>query len=83
MIDSKTFDTVSQMAHIFFAGFVVFTAQHFGVGWYGIVGLVVFAAIKEFWYDYRYESLAVRGSSVRDFFFYLVGIVLAVLVLIA
>jgi hypothetical protein len=34
------------------------------------------AAFKEFYWDYKYEDAATRGSSVLDFSMYMVGIVL-------
>jgi len=82
MIDSKTFDTVSQAAHVFFAAFVVLAFAHYGLAILGGMLMFIFAALKEFWYDYHFESVAVRGSSARDFAFYLVGIALAGLVLL-
>jgi len=82
MIDNKTFDTVSQIAHIFFAMSIVLTFDRFGLGLLGLIVVFIFAALKEFWYDYHFESMTVRGSSLRDFAFYCLGMGLAILVLL-
>jgi len=42
---------------------------------------VVFAGLKEFIWDQEMESPAVRGSNLRDFSFYIVGITAANIVL--
>jgi len=38
-----------------------------------VVGVAA-AAIKEFWWDYKYEDAATRGSSLLDFSMYMIGI---------
>lgn len=43
----------------------------------GLCALIVFAMIKEFWYDYKYETPEVRGSSLEDFAFYALGAIVA------
>ena len=77
MIDNKTFNEVSQLGH--FAGGAAIVLA-FGVArhvapWpvYGFVLVLVLAAIKEFWYDEKFETTEVRGSSGEDFLFYMVG----------
>jgi hypothetical protein len=76
-ISKQTFNAVSQSAHFFGACTFVF-------GWLacfpskrlflGILIFTVAAAVKEFWYDYRYENRYVRGSSLLDFTMYVVGL---------
>ena len=83
-ITPKLFNEVSQMGH--FAGgaaivlaIVVVSHQR----WYSVYGFLLvalLAGVKEFWYDEKYETTEVRGSSVEDFLFYLLGAGLAVLV---
>ena len=77
MVNGKTFDLVSQSAHVFSGICFGFFPAHFGLSLRIIVPfwLVVFA-VKEFWYDYKYENAAVRGSSVKDFAFCVLGLVL-------
>ncbi len=65
-----SFDTISQSAHFFSAAFVVLL---FHGHWVAGMAVVIACATKEFWYDYKYESAQVRGSSARDFFFYMLG----------
>lgn len=70
MSTDPSFDTVSQSAHFFSAAFVVHVFH--GNPW-AIAAVVVACAVKEFWYDYKYESAEVRGSSLKDFVFYMIG----------
>lgn len=83
-ITPKLFNQVAQLGH--FAGgaaivlaFVVLWrvpyAEYVG---FGIVAVA--AAAKEFYYDEHYESTEVRGSSLEDFLFYLIGAGAAMLV---
>jgi hypothetical protein len=84
MITPKLFNQVAQLGH--FAGgsaivlaIVVVSHQK----WYAVWGFLVvamLAGIKEFWYDEKYETAEVRGSSAEDFLFYLLGAGLAMLV---
>lgn len=43
---------------------------------YGFLIGVPAAALKEFWYDFKYEDAATRGSSLLDFSMYMAGLVL-------
>lgn len=76
-VDSILFNVTAQCAHAFAAAYIMHQAQHhvpryakFALG----AGLLA-AAIKEFWYDYHYETPAERGSSLLDFSMYAVGLV--------
>lgn len=80
MIDDKTANTWAQNAH--WAGglaWVFGSIVLFGFSWWFVVGAVVATAIKEFWYDYRFETVDERGSSLQDFLFYQLGIWVAVI----
>ena len=74
-------DSWSQNFHVCGGISAVLVACMFGT--YGVlVGygiLLVFAAIKEFWYDFNYETALVRGSSLEDFMHYELGGVLGVI----
>jgi hypothetical protein len=77
VIDDKTFDTVSQLAHFaggtaIVFGLVVLTHHRPFALWAFLIVLAL-AAVKEFWYDEKYETAEVRGSSIEDFAFYAFG----------
>ena len=80
MISSTDYEIAAQFAHFFTAAFLV--SQLGRLGWKGLLvgsfGMLVFAVIKEFWYDQKHESLLVRGSSLLDFVMYTAGNALAV-----
>ena len=59
MITDEQFDELAQEAHFFGAMAAVFgSVAVFGYGamWYGIGGILLFAAVKEFWYDRIHET---------------------------
>lgn len=66
-------DTVSQSAHAFSGGWIVFVFGLWTSPWWGVVAVLSFAAIKEGWFDQKYESDEIRGSNLRDVAFYLLG----------
>lgn len=77
MIDPKEFNMVAQNAH-WEAGLcwvwgtiILFGPQYM---WYAVGSGVAITAWKEFWYDYKYETDEVRGSSLEDFAFYWIGL---------
>ena len=81
-ISDAEFDFVSQNAHALGGALAVLGPAALLGEWYAVGGAVlvmVFAAVKEFWYDEHYETAEVRGSSLRDFTFYGVGAVTALL----
>jgi hypothetical protein len=69
---------LAQVGHFFGAYFVVVTTAMFFKSWHVVlpvlaVGIVV-AAIKEFWYDLKYELPKQSFSdSFEDFAFYMLG----------
>jgi hypothetical protein len=83
MVDQITaldYEIAAQFAHFGMAGFIV--SQLGRLGWEGLligsIGMVAFAAVKEFGYDIHHENPLVRGSSVLDFFMYAAGVATAV-----
>lgn len=44
--------------------------------WWGLAVGIPAAALKEFWYDEKYEDPATRGSSLLDFSMYMVGLLI-------
>lgn len=80
-IDPSEFNMVSQNAH-WEAGLAWVWGAILLVGpqamWWAFGIGIVAAGVKEFWYDEKYETIEVRGSSLEDFTFYCVGLVGAV-----
>jgi hypothetical protein len=76
-ITPKLFNSVAQAGHfaggaaIVLAIVVLWRATYAPFAGFSIVLLA--SAIKEFWFDYKYESTEVRGSSLEDFLMYLAG----------
>jgi hypothetical protein len=83
-VSAKTFNLVSQLGH-FAGGLAVIFGCHDLWGRsgmeIGLVALIVIAAIKEFVYDYAYETTVERGSSFLDFSIYMVGALVAMSVI--
>lgn len=76
MIPPETFNTVAQMSHLFFGAFVTLIWRN---PWF-VIGLLILTTLKEFWYDFKYEIAAVRGSSLEDLLFYWAGIGLGIVI---
>lgn len=78
MINPKTFDEVSQISHVGWGCLAITLPYALGLPLDDTLSLVpVFlgiAAWKEFYWDLNHEDPDVRGSSLRDFLFYCVGI---------
>ena len=70
----KKFNQVSQLSHVGFGLSVILLSNLIGGGNL-IINLIILAlwitytAIKEFWYDEKYETPIIRGSSLEDFLF--------------
>jgi hypothetical protein len=79
-ITTFDYEVSSQFAHFMSAAFLVTEAGRFGLK--GLIasslGMLAFAAVKEFWYDIRHENVLVRGSSTLDFVMYAAGIITAI-----
>jgi hypothetical protein len=80
MTDAKLFDVTAQFAHFFTAAFLVsqMGRWHYGLI-VGVVGMVAFATFKEGYWDYHHETAAQRGSSLRDWAFYMLGTIVGAL----
>ena len=78
MITDKQFNTLAQYNHML-AGAVVtllILVVYPPWIWNVVAGFVSLTAWKEFIYDYWYETTEVRGSSLEDFLFYQLGVVM-------
>jgi hypothetical protein len=85
--DSLTlsFNEVAQASHVFIAAWAVATSQliwHGNAKYWASLGVLAFAAAKEFWYDHTYESPETRGSDLEDFLFYALGAAVELVILI-
>lgn len=80
VISPTDYEVSSQFAHLFTAAFLV--SQLGRLGWKGLLtgalGMIAFAAVKEFGYDIRHENPLVRGSSPLDFAMYCAGVATAI-----
>jgi hypothetical protein len=80
VISPVDYEISSQFAHFGVAAFIV--AEFGRLGWKGLlsgaIGMVAFAAVKEFAYDQYHENPLVRGSSPLDFAMYVTGVATAV-----
>jgi hypothetical protein len=85
-VSAKTFNIVSQLGH-FAAGLAVVFGCHDLWGFRGVlIGLPIFIVIvvlKEFVYDYFYENVVERGSSLLDFGIYMLGAWTALVMILA
>jgi hypothetical protein len=73
---TKTLDSVAQNAHMLSGAFVVLTMALFRLdAWMptAILFYVTLTAWKEFYWDEIHEIDEVRGSSAKDFLFYQIG----------
>ena len=74
-ISDNEFELVSQSAHGFSGWAVMLTIgkllPHFL--WWGAGLYVAYAAVKEFYFDQHFETPEVRGSSLMDFCFQILG----------
>lgn len=79
-ISPRDYEVAAQFAHFSTAAFLVSQIGRFGLRYLilSAIGMVVFAAIKEFGYDVRHENALVRGSSPLDFAMYVAGTATAV-----
>lgn len=74
-IPPKEFYKVSDNAH-FLAGLCsVLLGARIEHAWWAAGAIIVFAIVKEGWWDEKYETPIVRGSGWRDFFGYFLGVV--------
>jgi hypothetical protein len=79
-------NTVSQFAHVGVAYSVTLSlliVLGLPMLWWYLPVAIGLAAGKEFWYDYKYETPDVRGSSLEDFMYYVSGILAALTFFVA
>jgi hypothetical protein len=75
-------DISYQLCHFLLAYSTMLTATHYhGSNWLTAVEVTAFAAVKEFYYDPKYEGASLAESGLLDFSFYELGIAVAWLVL--
>jgi hypothetical protein len=82
-ISPAFFNFISQVAHCATTYAITFTiyAKWGFHGWLiGAIGVLLYAAVKEFWYDAKYENAATRGSDLEDFSFLVAGPLLALVI---
>lgn len=75
-VDNSTFNRVAQVSHFGWGLALVFGARvllHDGDYWIVAALWTCYAAVKEFFWDVRFESEAIRGSSLEDFLFQVAG----------
>jgi hypothetical protein len=85
MITDQEYDDLAQNAHMLSGALATVTPVALGTPWpwclWGAVLIMVFAVTKEFWYDATEETVEIRGSDYRDFYFYGFGTGIALIVL--
>jgi hypothetical protein len=77
---NPSYNSVAQTLHVALGALGVFVpvAMEWRNGQlHGSIFILVYAAIKEGWYDRHYENVETRGSGWLDFAFYAVGVVAA------
>lgn len=84
-IVNPTYDNLAQAAHALAGYGIALTAARFGTQPLVVVSIlfVVYAAAKEFWFDVKYERPEVSGGllgGVKDFAFYIAGLVAGLIV---
>lgn len=74
-ITASEFEISSQFAHFFTAAYLVSQCGRWGhIGLtVGVVGMFLWATVKEGWYDQKYESPIDRGSGWLDWGMYMAG----------
>lgn len=78
--DETLIDVTGQFSHALTGTTIVFgTIVLFAPKWLSITLplFIVYASVKEFWYDNAYETEEQRGSNAEDFGFYCCGAVIA------
>jgi hypothetical protein len=78
-ISKRLWDITSQMSHFGCSAALMLVIRIHTSPRVAIIALVFALAIaagKEFWYDYHYETVDERGSSLLDFVMYALGLVL-------
>ena len=80
---TPTADQLAQCSHFFIATSIVFGCSLFGVPWWACgLAVVAWGAVKEFWWDIRGPEHDSIEDSVEDFFWYQVGNVAGLVLLL-
>jgi hypothetical protein len=72
LIPTSNYNLVAQLSHVGWGLAIVFGGKViFHGNWYLLLAAlwIVFNAVKEGWYDQRYEDAEMRGNSWEDFSF--------------
>lgn len=81
-VDATLYDEIGQTAHTL-AGILVVLGPNALFGsrfmWAWVLALIIFAAVKEFWYDQNYETSDERGNNGKDFGFYILGLAIGLI----
>lgn len=81
-LKKEDFYTLADRTHFLGACLAIVVFKDFAkpdyIPWFG-GALLVYAAIKEFWYDQNYEITEIRGSNLRDWVGYVLGWMAALL----
>jgi hypothetical protein len=85
-LTNPTYDNLAQAAHALAGYGIVLTAARYGYIPLVVVSvlLIIYAAVKEFWFDLAYERPDVSGGLLggwKDFSFYMVGLIAGLVVL--
>ena len=82
-IDANWTDILAQIGH-FLAGYsIILTVRVTGYPiWLGVVIVETWAIPKEFWYDYKFETVEERGSSLLDFLLYQAGMAIGMIIVV-
>ena len=81
---SLSLNEVAQASHVAIAAAIVSLSSarfHGHAKYIAAVIVILTAAIKEFYFDQRYEDAATRGSNLEDWSYYIAGVIVALLIL--
>jgi hypothetical protein len=80
-VSDREYDKLAQKAHLLGGAIVIwgsilfFGRESIPFAW---LAVLLLSGIKEFWWDETFETAEIRGSSLKDFAFYLLGAMLAI-----
>ena len=81
MITDPEFNLVSQLSHFGWGLAVVLIANLWGYSTTAAWMWIIYCILKEFWYDAKYETPEVKGSSKLDFWVAVAGSMAALLLI--
>ena len=84
--EKNTFNTVAQLSHFAWGCMIVLVANLFSENIKTDLEIafvwILYAGIKEFWYDANFETVEIRGSSIEDFVFQLMGSAVGIILIL-